>query len=366
MSSQPLNIVKERKTYKRFMEIELWRKPELETLYPILCSLESACRDVNRLMRRVSTDNLEGFQGTLADVTIAQMNIQGENQKKLDVIANRIMKNALCCTGNVGIIASEEDDEACLCSSVIDNRAFTGEYAAVFDPLDGSSNIDPGLPTGTIFGIYKNPPYLPVSDMMATLKQRGNSLVVAGYCLYSASCHFVITLRTGVHMFTLDDVTGEFYLTRSNVAIPEYGSIYSFNDANSLEWEPCVQTFVQDFKTNKLREEMQAPKSTKSTARYMGALVADIHNILLNGGVYGYPGTVNNPDGKLRLLYETNPISLLLEEAGGAATDGRNRILDITVDKIHQRTSFFGGSKKLLNIVERYCKEADELRNVKS
>jgi fructose-1,6-bisphosphatase I len=160
-------------------------------------------------------------------------------------------------------------------------------------------------------------------------------------------------------MFTLDDVTGEFYLTRSNIVIPEYGSIYSFNDANSLDWDPCVQSFVHDFKTNKLREEMQAPKNTKSTSRYMGALVADIHNILLNGGVYGYPGTVDKPAGKLRLLYETNPISLLLEEAGGAASDGRSRILDVVVDHIHQRTSFFGGSKNVLDIVNRYYKEAD-------
>jgi fructose-1,6-bisphosphatase I len=147
---QEYNVITTNKIqFKRFMQIELYRKPELESIYPILCSIEKACLDINRLMRRISTDNLSGLN------LGGSVNIQGEDQKKLDVVANRIMKIALCCTGEVSLIASEEDDEPCLCSKITDNAAFTGKYTAVFDPLDGSSNIDSGLPTGTIFGIYK-------------------------------------------------------------------------------------------------------------------------------------------------------------------------------------------------------------------
>lgn len=212
------NIPTERKTFKRFMQVELWRTPELEDLFPVLCSIESACSDINRLMRRVSTDDLSGYN-TKKGSSDVSVNVQGEDQKKLDVIANRIMKTSLCCSGKVSIIASEEDDEACLCSAVTDNAAFSGDFAAVFDPLDGSSNVDCGLPTGTIFGVYRKPAY-GASDPDTTVKQKGSNLVVAGYCLYSAGTHIMITMRTGLHMFTLDDVSGEFILTRSNVKMP--------------------------------------------------------------------------------------------------------------------------------------------------
>lgn len=266
-STKPEAQVTEKKTFKRFMQIELWRQPELESLFPILCSLELACRDINRLMRRVSTDNLEGGSAT--------MNIQGEDQKKLDVIANRIMKVALCCSGKLSAVASEEEDELCLCSTVTDNAAFSGEYAAVFDPLDGSSNIDSGLPTGSIFGVYKAPRYgTNRTEPLSIVRQKGSELVVAGYCLYSASCHLVITMRTGVHMFTLDDVSGEFYLTRSNVRVPRSGGIYAFNDAYSEGWPAYVNYFISEHKSMAYK---------KPSARYMGALVADTHNILLNG-----------------------------------------------------------------------------------
>lgn len=296
----------DRKTFKRFMQIELWRTPELESLYPILCSIETACRDINRLMRRISTDNLDGLHGN--------MNIQGEDQKKLDVIANRVLKNALCCSGKISIIASEEDDKPCLCSDITDNAAFSGEYAAVFDPLDGSSNIDSGLPTGTIFGIYQNPKY-GITDPLTTIKQKGSELLVAGYCLYSAATHIVITLRTGLHMFTLDDVTGEFYLTKSNLKIPRSGPIYSFNDANSVSWHPAVNYFINDLKSNHIVSRTNNNSNIKKppSARYMGALIADTHNILNNGGIFGYPGTTIKPEGKLRLLYEANPIALIME-----------------------------------------------------
>jgi len=344
--SAPVSASKvERKTFNRFMQIELWRTPELEALYPILCSIEVACRDINRLMRRISTDNLDGLHGNI--------NVQGEDQKKLDVIANRIMKNALCCSGKISIVASEEDERPCLCSAVTDNSnsAFSnGEFAAVFDPLDGSSNIDSGLPTGTIFGIYQNPKYGP-RDPLTTTTQKGSELIVAGYCLYSAACHIVITLRTGLHIFTLDDVTGEFYLTRSNVRIPRSGPIYSFNDANAATWDPAVNYFLSDLKTKSIRNKSC---SKNPSARYMGALVADVHNILINGGIFGYPGSKIKPEGKLRLLYEANPIAMMIEEAGGMASNGFGRILDMPVKDVHQRTPLFVGSVDEVSELQRY------------
>ena len=351
-SNQP-PISSERKTFKRFMEVELWRKPELENLYPVLCSIEHACRDINRLMRRVSTDNLSGYNGGVEGAK-GSVNIQGEDQKKLDVIANRIMKTSLCCSGKVSIVASEEDEEPCLCSAVTDNVAFNGEYAAVFDPLDGSSNIDSGLPTGTIFGIYRNPRY-GVTDPLSTVKQKGSELVAAGYCLYSASTHIVMTMNSGLHMFTLDDVTGEFYLTRSNIKMPRSGSLYSFNDAHAAYWEPGVRYFLNDLKMKRiagLSASVNAAK--KPTARYMGALVADAHNIILYGGIFGYPGTVEKPKGKLRLLYEANPLGLIMEEAGGMASNGKGRILDLVVNDVHQRTPLFIGSITEVTLLEKY------------
>jgi len=332
----------ERKTFKRFMQIELWRTPELEELYPILCSLESACSDINRLMRRVSTDNLSGYQGST--------NIQGEDQKKLDVIANRIMKTKLCCSGKISIIASEEDEATCLCSQVTDNTAFSGDYAAVFDPLDGSSNIDSGLPTGSIFGIYKKPQYGPC-DPETTVKQKGTNLVVAGYCLYSASTHIVLTIKTGLHMFTLDDVSGEFHLTKSNIKMPRSGPIFSFNDANSLDWDPAIQHYLSDLKSKKLKG-LTSDKSP--TLRYMGSLVADAHNIILHGGIFGYPGSNKNPNGKLRLLYEAIPLSFIIEEAGGWSSNGKSRILDVKVPDIHTRTPLFLGSIDQIAALEKY------------
>lgn len=339
----------EKKTFKRFMQVELWRQPELESMYPILCSIESACRDINRLMRRISTDNLGGHQ--ISTTGGNSVNVQGEDQKKLDVLANSIMKRALCCSQKVSIVASEEDDEPCLCSDVIDNKAFSGEFAAVFDPLDGSSNVDSGLPTGTIFGIYRNPKYGPI-DPLSTTTQKGSELLVADYCLYSAATHIVITLRTGLHMFTLDDVTGEFYLTKSNLRIPRSGPLYSFNDANSESWDPAVNYFINDFKRQKVHSNQIGGK--KPSARYMGALVADSHNILLNGGIFGYPGGVKNPAGKLRLLYEANPLALMMEEAGGKASTGYGRILDEKVGSVHQRTPLFLGSVEDVTAMEDY------------
>ena len=239
-------VATDRKTFRRFIQTELYRTSELEKLFPILCALETACRDISKLMRRVATDSLSGNHRLASSNDDYVINIQGETQKKLDVIANRILKTALCCTGEVSVIASEEEEVPCSCSLVTDIGAFSnGEYAVVFDPLDGSSNIDTGLPTGTIFGIYRQPRYGP-KDPFTTSTQKGSELIASGYCLYSASTHFVITLKQGVHMFTFDDLSDSFYLTRSQIEIPPTGPIYSFNDVYSSDWQPSIQQYYQD------------------------------------------------------------------------------------------------------------------------
>lgn len=349
------------------MQIEIWRNgspdnPDIQQFYPILLALEKGCRDINMLMRRVSTDNLDGLNFG------STVNIQGENQRKLDILANTILKNALCCSGVMDVVASEEEDEPCVCSKVVDNSAFFGDFAAVFDPLDGSSNIDSGLPTGSIFGIYKKSKYnLELNNPLNLVKQRGIDLVIAGYCIYSSSTHLVLTMKTGLHMFTLDDVSGEFYLTKSHIKIPSTIAasnskesntvIYSFNDAYHDEWSPAIRNFISDLRKNKLPESMvPATVSRKPTARYMGALVADVHNILLNGGIFGYPGTLKKPSGKLRLVYEANPLAMVIEEAGGKASDGNSRILELQVQNVHQRVPLFIGSSSEVSAIEKYIK----------
>lgn len=340
----------ERKTLKRFLQVEFWRSPEKESLYPIFCAFETACRDINRLMRRISTDNLDGYHGGV-DGTPGTVNVQGEDQKKLDVIANRILKTALSCTGQISILASEEEDEPTRCSDLVGGLASSGTYSAVFDPLDGSSNIDPGLPTGTILGIYKNPTHGDPSPV-SMVTQRGSELVAAAYCLYSSSTHLALTMRSGLHLFTLDDVSGEFFLTRSNLRIPRSGPLYSFNDANDRDWSPAIRHFISDLKSG---SSPYMPTTKKRSARYAGSLVADLHNILINGGIFGYPGTTSKPNGKLRLVYEGNPMALLVEDAGGKATTGRQRVLDVEVKDVHQRIPLFIGSAEEVTAVEKYC-----------
>jgi fructose-1,6-bisphosphatase I len=192
--------------------------------------------------------------------------------------------------------------------------------------------------------------------MEGLVKQRGSELVAAGYCLYSSSTHLAVTLRTGLHIFTLDDVTGEFYLTRSHVKMPSSGSIYSFNDANYETWSPAIQNYVQDFRLKRGPASNPPEYDRQPKARYIGALVADLHNVILNGGVFGYPGSMTRPEGKLRLVYEANPLALVAEEAGGRATNGVSRILSLAVGNIHQRTPLFIGSANDVDNISKYIR----------
>lgn len=322
------------KTFKQFIQKEAWENSEINDLHPVLYSIESACADINRLIRRVSVNNLVGLQN--------KINIQGEEQKKLDLLSNKIMKNAICCSGKVCGIVSEEDEHICRCSDITGNIAFNGEYFVVFDPLDGSSNIDCGLPTGTIFGIYKKPKFqIGITDKAFT--QKGSNLILAGYCLYSASTNLVLCYNNNINMFMYDDSLNQFILTDTNIKIPKKGKIISFNEANYNSWNSNIKTYINNIK-----------KIKGYTSRYMGALVADTHNILINGGIFGYPSSDYSPDGKLRLVYEANPLSYIIETAGGKAINGSSKILNLQVNKIHQRTQLFYGSYDEVSFLETF------------
>lgn len=234
-------------------------------------------------------------------------------------------------------VASEEEDTYITCCDVMGNPAFSaGEYVAVFDPLDGSKNIDSSLPVGSIFGIYKRPPG--TSSTEDIFLQRGNEMVAAGYCLYSATTILVLTMGAGTNGFTLDPDKGIFLHTHPDIRIPSAGAIYSFNEAYYRDFSLPVQKYLSALK------EGSSSIGIRSNARYVGALVADVHNILINGGIYGYPATRQSQSGKLRLLYESNPMGMIIEQAGGAASTGSGRILDVKPTGIHMRVPTYLGS----------------------
>lgn len=322
------NEVYDKKNFKYIMRREIYKNPEYEDLFPILLSLEKSFKDINKLLRCVSINNLEGLSN--------KINIQNEEQKKLDIISNTIITNSLCATGKLDEFISEEEEKICSCSKIISND-LGKKYYAVFDPLDGSSNIDFGLPTGSIFGIYKK-------NYNNDILQKGSNLVLAGYCLYSASTQLLISFNYENFLFMFDDKYNEFILIKKNIKIPDDGSIYSFNFGNTNEWNQNIQNFIND----------SLNESTKVNSRYMGALVADTHNIIFNGGLFGYPSTLKNRNGKLRLMYEAAPIAYIIENLGGLATNGTHRILDIKPNNIHQRTQLFLGSYKQVLKLKNY------------
>jgi len=323
---------KKLKTFQRYLEVESWRHREFRDLATVLQSVAESCKQINKIVQRAQTDDLYGV-ALGKDGTPLEDNVQGEVQQQLDVLCNTIMLRAFCGGGSACIhsVASEEEDEPRCCSDVMTDSAFAvGDYIAVFDPIDGSKNIDSSLPVGSIFGIYKNQPGSTVDD--STFLQDGRSLVVAGYCLFSATTVLVLTHGNGVDGFTLDPDSGKFLHTLKDIRIPRKGNIYSFNEANFRGFDEPVQRYL-----NTLKEGT-------CTARYIGALVADVHNILINGGIYGYPSTRSNPNGKLRLLYECAPMAMIIEQAGGAASTGYKRVLEVKPEEIHARVPVFLGS----------------------
>eukprot|EP00899_Mesostigma_viride_P025521 jgi/Mesvir1/6153/Mv00851-RA.1 len=314
----------------------------------VMSSIALACKQIASLVQRAGISNLTGLQG--------EQNVQGEDQKKLDVVSNEIFANCLRASGRTGVIASEEEDVP-----VAVEESFSGHYTVVFDPLDGSSNIDAAVSTGSIFGIYEPGETCLVdldaedADTLSILQanclvntcQPGRNLKAAGYCMYSSSTIMVITVGTGVYGFTLDPTVGEFVLTHDGIRVPEAGPIYSFNEGNYAAWTPQLQAYMNSLK------QPQANGKPYS-ARYIGSLVGDFHRTLLYGGIYGYPADSKNKNGKLRLLYECAPMSFIAEQAGGKGSTGTERVMDIIPEKVHQRVPLFVGSTKEVEKLEAF------------
>jgi fructose-1,6-bisphosphatase I len=275
---------------------------------------------------RVNRAGLAGMLGGTGEV-----NIQGEFVQKLDRYANETFIRALEHRGHTCMVVSEEDDEPVL----VGDQWHSGRYVVTVDPLDGSSNIDVNATIGTIFGIYRRKSEEGTVAVPGDALRPGNELMAAGYIVYGSGTLMVLGSDAGVHGFTLDPTVGEFFLSHPSIQIPR-GKIYSCNEAYAKSWQPGVRSFLD------------SAKDRGFSARYIGSLVADFHRNLLKGGVFVYPATSKEPKGKLRLLYEAFPLAYLAEKAGGAATDGRQRILDIVPTALHDRTPLVIGSTALV------------------
>ena len=280
-----------------------------------------------------------GLTGRLG--TTNATNIHGEQVQRMDARANEFFVDAFQDSGIVRIVVSEEMDEP----FVVAQAEESGKYAVFFDPLDGSSNVDVNASLGSIFSIHR-------LDPSGNFLKAGREQVASGYLLYGASTILVYTCGEGVHQFTLDPVAGEFFLSLSNVRIPARGTIYSVNEGNTSHWSENMRNVVSYFQDDD--EETGRPYS----ARYTGCLVADVHRILLKGGVYLYPGEVKKPEGKLRLLYEAAPLSFVVEQAGGLGSTGVERIAAVHPKAPHQRVPLVIGSREDVEIVEQFLSRA--------
>jgi fructose-1,6-bisphosphatase I len=290
-------------------------------------------------------------KGALGDVLGAANteNVQGEIQKKLDIISNEILLEANEWGGHLAAMASEEMESF----HPIPNRYPKGEYMLLFDPLDGSSNIDVNVSIGTIFSVLKAPEGMQEPTEKDFL-QPGTRQVAAGYAVYGPQTVLVLTTGNGVHAFTLDREMGSWVMTQRDIKIPADTAEYAINASNARHWYPPVKRYISELEAGKT-----GPRGKNFNMRWIASMVADVHRILNRGGIFMYPADEREPDkpGKLRLLYEANPMSLLIEQAGGAATNGKMRILDIQPTKLHERVAVFLGSKNEVDLVTRYHAE---------
>ena len=300
--------------------------PELRLLLEVVAR---ACKSISHAVNKGALGGVLG--------TASTENVQGEVQKKLDIIANEVLIEANEWGGHLAAMASEEMDSI----YAVPNRYPQGEYLLLFDPLDGSSNIDVNVSIGTIFCVLKKPEgHVAVQE--ADFLQAGSSQVAAGYCVYGPQTTLVMTVGDGVAMFTLDREQGSFVLTQEHVQIPADTKEFAINMSNMRHWDDPVKHYIDECLAGK-----SGPRGKDFNMRWVASMVADVHRILTRGGVFMYPWDKREPDkpGKLRLMYEANPMSWLVEQAGGAATNGEQRILDIQPTQLHQRVSVFLGSK---------------------
>lgn len=281
-------------------------------------------------------DDLMGKVGT--------QNVQGEEQKKLDVYANKIFINALNARNEVCGIASEEEEE----TIIFENEAGkNGKYIVLIDPIDGSSNIEVNVSIGTVFGIYRRISPIGTTATKADFLQNGRQQVAAGYVIFGSSTMLVFSTGNGVNGFTLDPSVGVFYLSHPNMTIPKKGTIYSINEGNYAYLSDTMKAYIDYCKA------IDTATNRPYTGRYIGSMIADLHRTFLKGGIYLYPDSQKAPNGKLRLLYECNPMAFLIEQAGGKATDGKGSILDKQPTGIHERTPFFGGSIEMVEQLQK-------------
>lgn len=309
-------------------------------LSSLIGSIKLAAKIVNREINKAGLVDITGASG--------EENIQGEQQQKLDLYANDKFKAALENRGQVCGVASEEEDEAVAFNKALNKDA---KYVVLMDPLDGSSNIDVNVSVGTIFSIYRRISPIGTPPTEEDFLQPGSQQVAAGYIIYGSSTMLVYSTGNGVHGFTYDPSLGVFCLSHEDMKIPQDGNIYSINEGNYIRFPEGVKQYL------KYCQEINPEDNRPYTSRYIGSLVADFHRNLLKGGIYLYPSTQAYPNGKLRLLYECNPMAMLIEEAGGKATDGENRILDLKPTELHQRVPFFVGSTNMVDKVQDFLDE---------
>ncbi|HYK76822.1 MAG TPA: class 1 fructose-bisphosphatase [Daejeonella sp.] len=313
-----------------------YAKGELSRL---LRDIGIAAKIVNREVNKAGLMDILGDAGT--------MNIQGECQKKLDVYANEQFISALQSGGECCIVASEENDEYVYIDGEVSKNA---KYIVAIDPLDGSSNIDVNVAVGTIFSIYRRKS-TEGRPTLSDVLQNGIEQVAAGYVIYGSSTMMVYTTGKGVNGFTLDPSIGEFCLSHPDMKIPKDGTIYSLNEGNYVHFPDGVKKYLKYCQV----EDKQT--SRPYTSRYIGSMVADIHRNMIKGGIFIYPTTSSAPSGKLRLVYECNPMAFIIEQAGGRATDGYDRIMEKTVESLHQRSAIFIGSENMVRQAEDMMRE---------
>jgi len=340
--NKSLKLYSDYKNIKTFLDEQKWKNPEMEDVFTIINNIQQACGDINKIMRKISTYK--------------------QDKKSISSITNKILKSAISASNKVNLVISKEETNRCYLS---DNMAFNGNYVVVYNSLDSTvnigsvnigsvnsgsvninsdnnilDNINSGLPTGTIFGIYKKNQFQKFNSNSEI--KRGNELIVAGYCLYSASTNLVLTYGLGVHRFIFDDIYNKFILINNNITIPQYGNIYSFNHAEHKQWTLKVQNYYNSL------------HNYKNIASYTDSIVVNTHNILFNGGICCYPSTFYNTNGNINLVYQANPLSKIIIDAGGKSINGTHNILNLKINDIHQQTPLIFGSLEQINYFENY------------
>jgi fructose-1,6-bisphosphatase I len=303
-------------------------------------------RIINSIRLAAKVVNYKVNKAGLVDIVgaVGEQNIQGEDQQKLDVYANEVFIQTLINREIVCGIASEENDDFITIEG--SDKSNSNKYVVLMDPLDGSSNIDVNVSVGTIFSVYRRITPLGTPVTLADFLQPGVNQVAAGYVIYGTSTMLVYTTGHGVNGFTLNPAIGTFYLSHPNMRFPENGSIYSVNEGNYRQFPQGVKDYIKYCQ----QEEDNRPY----TSRYIGSLVSDIHRNMIKGGIYLYPTSSKALNGKLRLLYECNPLAFVVEQAGGKASDGKNRIMEVQPTELHQRIPFFCGSKNMVDKLEEF------------